>query len=172
MGIERFVSKHRRKLILEGRAPRWLLNHGRMEYIAAVCVSAPPWVDKKALYALRDEARRLTRETGILHVMAHIVPLTHPKVCGLTVPWNIEVKPWRSNLSEGNGWSAEELEQLQFELDHDKCMGHPGRLEFVERSRAQWPQTQNQNSRSFGRNNTGHVKVAEEMECRQKKLEI
>jgi hypothetical protein len=32
----------------------------------------------------------------------YIVPLTHPRVCGLTVPWNLEIKPARVNMSESN----------------------------------------------------------------------
>jgi hypothetical protein len=29
--------------------------------------------------------------TGVPHELNHIVPITHPMVCGLTVPWNMEV---------------------------------------------------------------------------------
>jgi 5-methylcytosine-specific restriction endonuclease McrA len=52
----------------------------------------------RALYA---EAKRLTRLTGELHVVDHIVPKIGPTVCGLHVWWNLEVMHWRANAIKG-----------------------------------------------------------------------
>lgn len=65
---------------------------------------------------MRDEARRLTRETGIEHVLDHIVPLVHPKVCGLTVPWNLQVMTRHRNGQKSNAFSDVECEQLEMLL--------------------------------------------------------
>jgi hypothetical protein len=39
----------------------------------------------------------------------HIVPLNHPYVCGLHVPWNMRVVPWRVNASKGNAFNPDQL---------------------------------------------------------------
>ena len=95
---------------MAGEIVPWLDRHSRKNYIIQAILSCPPWVDRAALYALRDEARRLTTETGIDHTLDHIVPLNHPRVCGLTVPWNLRVMPRGPNLSKGNYWCPEQME--------------------------------------------------------------
>lgn len=34
----------------------------------------------------------------------HIIPLNHPRVCGLTVPWNLRTVPRAANISKSNAW--------------------------------------------------------------------
>lgn len=34
----------------------------------------------------------------------HIIPLNHPRVCGLHVPWNLRELPSASNFARGNAW--------------------------------------------------------------------
>lgn len=67
----------------------------------------PPWVSPGDLSAVFALAATLSRETGIKHSVDHIVPLTHPLVCGLHVPWNLRVIPLRDNLRKGNSFRAE-----------------------------------------------------------------
>lgn len=110
MSAARYFNPKLRPRLLVGDWPAWLHIHPRKGYIVQAVLSAPPWVDRQALYAIRDEARRLTRETGVEHVMAHIIPLNHPYVCGLTVPWNFKVVPRAVNAAEGNKWFPDQLE--------------------------------------------------------------
>lgn len=91
-----------RKRVLAGDIPRWITNRGRTRYIAAVVLSAPPWVDRWELYALKHMAAAITVFTGKLHVLDHIVPLNHSEVCGLTVPWNLQIVPWQVNAAKSN----------------------------------------------------------------------
>lgn len=64
--------------------------------------NCPPWTDLQALQAVYAEAARLTEATGIPHEVDHVVPLRHPQVCGLHVPWNLEVKTMEANRSKHN----------------------------------------------------------------------
>lgn len=111
MSIARYFNPRLRARIAAGDIPGWLTRHPRRAYIMAAIVSAPPWVDRAALTALRDEARRLTRETGTPHVLDHHpVPLTHPYVCGLTVPWNLRVVTYAVNAAKSNRYTPDQIE--------------------------------------------------------------
>lgn len=46
--------------------------------------------------------REKTQETGIRYSVDHIIPLKNNKVCGLNVPWNIQVIPLADNILKGN----------------------------------------------------------------------
>jgi hypothetical protein len=52
-----------------------------------------------AIYAERDE---ISARTGIPHEVDHIDPVTHPLLCGLTVPWNLQVISATENRRKGN----------------------------------------------------------------------
>lgn len=51
--------------------------------IEALRNATPTWVDRKAL-------NRMARCRPYGMTIDHIVPLQHPNVCGLHVPWNLQ----------------------------------------------------------------------------------
>lgn len=64
--------------------------------------ATPFWVDHNAIADVYAECAKITRETGILHHVDHIIPLIHPKVCGLHVHWNLRVVTAQENWSKNN----------------------------------------------------------------------
>lgn len=66
--------------------------------------ATPCWADLTSARAFYREAKRLTRETGELNVVDHIVPKINPRVCGLHVPANLQVLHWRANTQKANLW--------------------------------------------------------------------
>lgn len=77
------------------------------EYVArrrAVKLNAtPPWVDRKELQKIYAEAAKRRRAGENVHV-DHIVPLRGKNVCGLHVPWNLQIIPAHENLSKHNSY--------------------------------------------------------------------
>ena len=106
----RFISTVMKAKILSGFTPRWMENHPRYDYCRAAFLSVPMWIKRRDLTPFYEEARRLTRETGVKHVVDHIVPLKHPFVSGLTVPWNMQVIPAHCNDHKRNKWHPDQVE--------------------------------------------------------------
>jgi len=65
-------------------------------------IAVPPWADLKSIQAFYTEAKRMIKETGTKHQVDHIVPLKHKLVCGLHVPWNLQVLPASENSKKSN----------------------------------------------------------------------
>ena len=65
----------------------------------------PKWLTEdheffiEEIYSLRDLR---TEVTGVVHHVDHIVPLKGKDVCGLHVPWNLQVITAKDNLSKSN----------------------------------------------------------------------
>lgn len=85
-------------------------NPGRWNSItakrrAAKLQATPPWLTKddfaeiRKFYTLSNE---LTELNGRIHHVDHITPLINDIVCGLHVPWNMQVLTGPENLSKSN----------------------------------------------------------------------
>lgn len=67
--------------------------------------ATPSWLtpdQKKEISKFHWLARDLEVITGEKYQVDHIVPLQGKEVCGLHVPWNLQVLPSDLNLSKGN----------------------------------------------------------------------
>jgi 5-methylcytosine-specific restriction endonuclease McrA len=67
--------------------------------------AAPKWLSpeqKKHIAAIYLQARALTKRTGVKHVVDHIIPLRSEVVCGLHVPWNLQILTHIENSSKSN----------------------------------------------------------------------
>jgi hypothetical protein len=67
--------------------------------------ATPSWLSKQHFEAIKEfykEAKRLEDLFGELYHVDHIVPLQGAHVCGLHVPWNLQVLTASENCSKSN----------------------------------------------------------------------
>ena len=104
MSIIDYFRPKSKAALLAGEHVHWIENNARASYIRQCVLSFPPWVSRTALHAVWQECRDLEQRTGVKYHLGHIVPLNHPRVSGLTVPWNLKPIPAKKNMRDGNGW--------------------------------------------------------------------
>ena len=66
----------------------------------------PAWVDKTELTKIYEQCCRLTDMIGVKYSVDHIVPITHSLVCGLHVPWNLQILPAWQNSAKSNNFEV------------------------------------------------------------------
>jgi hypothetical protein len=67
--------------------------------------ATPKWLTedhKKQIESIYKERNRLQQVTGIIYHVDHIIPLIHSDLCGLHVPWNLQIIPATDNLKKSN----------------------------------------------------------------------
>jgi hypothetical protein len=69
--------------------------------------ATPAWVDKLALEKIYEDCQALTKATGVLYHVDHIVPLKNFLVCGLHVPWNLQLLTASENSRKRNLFNPE-----------------------------------------------------------------
>jgi len=72
---------------------------------AAKLQATPPWLTKAQLKEIEDiyiEAKRLQEEDGIERHVDHIMPLQGETLCGMHVPWNLQILTATENLKKSN----------------------------------------------------------------------
>lgn len=74
-------------------------------YRARKLQATPLWLSEESIQEVLDfytAARMFQTYTGIDYQVDHIVPLQGETVCGLHVPWNLQLLPSFDNQSKGN----------------------------------------------------------------------
>lgn len=66
----------------------------------------PEWADVKEIKTVYKQAVNMTRETGIMHHVDHIIPLKGKLVSGLHVHYNLQILPAKDNVSKGNKFNV------------------------------------------------------------------
>ena len=109
MSVLDYFRPKTKERLMRGEHVHWIENNNRSGYIRTCVLSYPPWVDRAELQKLWQECRDLELETGVPHNLDHIIPLNHPKICGLSVPWNMRAIPASHNNQKGNTWNPDQL---------------------------------------------------------------
>jgi len=89
------------------RQNRAKTNAAKKKYKLAKARACPPWVHSSSdlcsqMAYFYEEAQRKTEATGTVHHVDHIVPLRGETICGLHVPWNLQVLTASENCSKQN----------------------------------------------------------------------
>jgi hypothetical protein len=93
------------------RMRRWnAANHdksraSRSRRRAATFKATPPWLNEEQLKKMSQfysDAVAMTEFDGEIYHVDHIVPLQGENVCGLHVPWNLQLMTRAGNLLKGN----------------------------------------------------------------------
>lgn len=90
--MDQYYAENRSKFVAKARS--------RRDHILEN--ATPSWADEMAIEQMYALAARKSRETGIPHEVDHIVPLIHPKVCGLHVEHNLQVLTRAENRAKRN----------------------------------------------------------------------
>lgn len=98
----------------------WRQNNGdRRNHLSALRRAAkikatPEWLtreQKEQIKLIYSEAKFKTKEDGLLRHVDHVVPLKSKKVCGLHVPWNLQILLAQENMKKSNTIKGETHDQ-------------------------------------------------------------
>lgn len=72
--------------------------------------ATPHWLSEEDLLIMKGiymHAKDCNLVSEVPYEVDHIVPIKNPVVCGLNVPWNLQILPKDLNRSKGNKFDAE-----------------------------------------------------------------
>jgi 5-methylcytosine-specific restriction endonuclease McrA len=92
-----------KRRLIAGEHVHWV-DCKRGNYIRQAVLSFPFWIKRADFKEIEEKRDFMTKATGIQHSFDHIIPLNHPRVCGLSVPWNFQILSKFHNDSKGNAW--------------------------------------------------------------------
>lgn len=100
----RYSNLKLRARLVAGDAPGWLQRHPRRAYLVQLIMATPPWYNRAEVARLTHKARELSVRTGRPHVLDHVIPITHKRVCGLNVQGNLQILEAGPNARKSNHW--------------------------------------------------------------------
>lgn len=101
LAYKKLYYQENREVINRRQKKYSLLRHHRLKQ------ATPPWISDahikeiEDIYWLRDDLRVVT---GEVYEVDHIVPLQGNNVCGLHVPWNLQILSQSENRAKRNNY--------------------------------------------------------------------
>jgi len=92
------------------KSNRDIINSRTAKIRAKKLQATPPWLTEKHLSDIvtyYTQSKTLEKATGIKYHVDHIVPLQGKNVCGLHVPWNLQVLTAPENIAKKNHYPDE-----------------------------------------------------------------
>lgn len=96
---ERLNAMERRRFATDER-----YRHANRLKAAARRAAVVKWADEKEIGKIYQEAARKSVESGIAHVVDHVIPIKHRLVCGLHVETNLRVVTEHENAVKKNSF--------------------------------------------------------------------
>lgn len=94
-----YFKNYEKEYLKTNRHKRYAANTKRR---AVKKQAFPSWANPEKIKQIYAESIRRTKETGILHHVDHIIPLSHDLVCGLHWEGNLQILTASENLSKNN----------------------------------------------------------------------
>lgn len=104
--LDRIGRKGRTRLTTDQRKAKLSAKYRARD--KRVRLATPPWAPMAEIAKIYEQRRVISEQTGIEHHVDHVVPLRGEQVCGLHVPWNLEIVCAEHNIAKGaefdEGW--------------------------------------------------------------------
>ena len=103
-GYQKYSEDQKLRTSLYKKANAAKVNHDSMLRHAKVALAAPAWLstDQKEEILGKYKLSKQLSDSGVQHHVDHIVPLNGANICGLHVPWNLQVITAEENLKKSN----------------------------------------------------------------------
>ena len=98
-------EKHKERQRIYGKNNRAKTNALSKKHKLARIRATPPWLTElhfDQMEIFYDAAAKLTKEFGVKMQVDHLVPIHGKIVCGLHVPWNLQVLTAEENMKKHN----------------------------------------------------------------------
>lgn len=95
-------NKHKQSNQLWARNNKGIVQSINARRRASLRQAIPTWANPKAIQQLYQKAAELTKTTGVLYVVDHIVPITNKHVCGLHWEENLRIITAQENGHKHN----------------------------------------------------------------------
>ena len=105
--IQEYLEKNKLRHQLYDKNNKDKVNANNAKKRARRRQALPIWLTKNQLLEIKSfytKAQDLTLKTGIEHNVDHIIPLKGNNVCGLHVPWNLQVITASENVRKSNNY--------------------------------------------------------------------
>jgi hypothetical protein len=102
-----YLAKNKDRIYAQRQ--EWLENGGQAKKTLCqiqrgkrIKTATPSNISNEDLLPIYEEAARVTKQTGVPHEVDHYYPIRGKVVCGLNVPWNMQVITKTENCAKNN----------------------------------------------------------------------